>query len=31
MVPSMGLSWSCTTNISAGGQTPIVGGSVTWP
>jgi hypothetical protein len=30
-VPSVGLAWSCTTNMAAGGQTPIVSGSVTWP
>jgi len=30
-VPSVGLAWSCTTNITSGGQTPIVSGSVAWP
>lgn len=30
-VPANGLAWSCTTNTSAGQQTPPVNGSVAWP
>ena len=30
-IPSNGIGWSCTTNISGSGQTPLVNGSVTWP
>lgn len=29
--PAGGMAWSCSTNITAGGQTAIQNGSATWP
>jgi len=30
-VPAKGIGWSCTTNITGGGQTAPSNGSITWP